>query len=88
MLTNTDENLQKSFFNEIMSKTSNKFSKALLNKIDELFCEVKLEGSDEKLEFSDAHMKIKRKLESDFRTFREYLESEANKQLSSVFESG
>lgn len=70
-----------------MSKTATQFIKALTNQTDDLFCEVVLEGGDEKMEFSDAQTKIKRKLDQDMRTFKEFLDTEANKQLSSVYES-
>jgi hypothetical protein len=38
-----------------------------------------LESGEDKVEFGEAQTKLRRKLDQDMRTFKEYLDGEANK---------
>lgn len=51
--------------------------------MDDVFHEATLED-DEKQEFSNATTKTRRNLDQELRSFREYLDSEANKKLDQV----
>lgn len=86
MLTKTDQSLLMAQFYEIISKTATSLVKSVINKIDDVFCGAVLDD-EEKTEFSNSQTKIRRQLDQDMRTFREYLDAEANKRLTEVHES-
>jgi len=86
MLIKSDQNLLMSQFYEIISKKSQSLVKSVINKIDDVFCEAVLDD-EEKTEFGNAQTKVRRRLDQDMRTFREFLDAEANKRLTEVHES-
>lgn len=80
MLTKSNQQLLESQFLMIIQKNSSEQNRAIINKMDEVFHEATLED-DEKQEFSNATTKTRRNLDSEVRSYREYLDSEANKKL-------
>ena len=64
-------------FNEIINKKCSSLEKAVINKIDEIFCEAILDD-EEKTDFSNAQTKIRREYDQRLRTYREFLENQAN----------
>lgn len=86
MISTSEEKLLVSKFFEIISQKGTLIVQAVINKIDEVFCEVNL-VDEEKTDFSNAQTKIRRLLDQNLRTFREWLDTEANKKLTAVHES-
>ena len=58
----------------------------IISKIDDVMGDVQLDD-EEKTEFVNSQTKLRRKLEQDLRSFREYLDQEANKKLTDVYSS-
>lgn len=86
MLSISEEQLLISKFFEIISKRGNDVASSVLNKVDEVFSEANL-FDEEKTDFTNAQTKIRRLLDQNLRTFREWLDAEANKKLAQVYES-
>mmetsp|Transcript_23581 Transcript_23581/g.36276 ORF Transcript_23581/g.36276 Transcript_23581/m.36276 type:complete len:115 (-) Transcript_23581:103-447(-) len=86
MVTNSSSKFMVAHFHEIISKKGSYIMKAVINKIDEIFSEAVLDD-EEKTEFSNAQTKLRRQLDQNLRTFREYLDAESNKKLTEFFES-
>ena len=86
MLRASEEKLLVSRLFELISKKGGSITQAVINKIDEVFCEASLDD-EEKTDFSNAQTKIRRLLDQNLRAFREWLDTEANKKLTAVHES-
>jgi type III secretory pathway component EscR len=86
MLSISEEQLLISKFFEIISKKGNDVVPSVLDKVDEVFSEASL-FDEEKTDFTNAATKIRRLLDQNLRTFREWLDAEANKKLAQVYAS-
>ena len=86
MLRASEEKLLVSRLFELISKKGSSIVQAVFNRIVEVFCEANLDD-EEKTDFSTAQTKIRRLLDQNLRTFREWLDAEANKKLTAVHES-
>ena len=86
MLRASEEKLLVSRLFELISKKGSSIVQAVINKIDEVFCEASLDD-EEKTDFSNAQTKIRRLLDQNLRAFREWLDAEASKKLTAVHES-
>ena len=64
-----------------MSQTGPAVIDAIINKVDELFCLAA--PSSEKDEFSNDYKKLRRKIVQEMRIFKEHLDRESNKAVSS-----
>lgn len=86
MLSISEEQLLISKFFEIISKKGNAVGLSVLSKVEAVFSEANL-FDEEKMDFGNASTKIRRLLDQNLRTFREWLDAEANKKLAQVYES-
>ena len=86
MLSISEEQLLISKFFEIISKKGNDVASSVLQKVNDVFGEASL-VDEEKTDFGNASTKIRRLLDQSLRTFREWLDAEANKKLAQVYES-
>jgi len=82
----TDEGHLKFYFFDIMSKKGSALVKQTINKVDGYFSLAQINDAD-KLEFSNAHGKIKRELDQNLRTIKEFLDLEENKKVAHSHES-
>jgi hypothetical protein len=60
--------------------------KQIISKVDGYFSLAELSDA-EKLEFTTAHAKIKRELDQNLRTFKEFVDLEENKKVAQSHES-
>jgi type III secretory pathway component EscR len=88
MLSISEEQLLISKFFEIISKKGNDVASEVHDKVEKVFNGAIANLLDEeKTDFSNASTKIRRLLDQNLRTFREWLDAEANKKLAQVYES-
>jgi hypothetical protein len=71
----------KFYFFDVMSKKGSALIKQNINKVDFYFSLAVISDTD-KLEFSNAHYKLKREMDQNLRTFKEFLDLEENKKTA------
>ena len=80
-IVSTDESHLKFFFFDIMSQKGSALVKQTINKVETYFGLAELDDAD-KLNFSTAQTKIKRDLDQNLRTFKEFIDLENNKKVA------
>lgn len=81
-----DESHLKFCFFDIMSKKGSALVKQAINKVDGYFGLAVISES-ERLEYSNAHYKLKRELDQNLRTFKEFMDLEENKKVAESHQS-
>ena len=80
------QNLETGMFLHVLGPQAPQILKSIINKLDETFCEVDL-LDEEKTDFSNAQTNFRRKLDQNFRIFREWLDNETNKNWIQIYAS-
>ena len=78
-IQDTDKSELKYFFFDIMSKKGKPLIGRSVSRVDDYFALAQLDEQD-KLEFGTAQTKIKRELDQNLRTFKEYVDLEENRK--------
>ena len=81
VITVTDESHLKFFFFDIMSKKGSALLKQTINKVESYFSLAELDDEDKPC-FQTAQIQIKRDLDQNLRTFKEFIDLEDNKKVA------